>query len=42
MIKLSPEAEPDIYRTTQMFGTILENVVYDPITRQINLDDAQD
>ena len=24
-----------------MFGTILENVVYDPITRQINLDDAR-
>ena len=41
VIKLSPEAEPDIYRTTQMFGTILENVVYDPITRQINLDDAR-
>jgi len=41
VIKLSPEAEPDIYRTTQMFGTILENVVYDPITRQIDLDDAR-
>src|SRR5258705_908149 len=40
VIKLSPEAEPDIYRTTKMFGTILENVVYDPITRQIDLDDA--
>src|SRR6266542_3461547 len=40
VIKLSPEAEPDIYRTTRMFGTILENVVFDPDTRQINLDDA--
>lgn len=40
VIKLSPEAEPDIYRTTQMFGTILENVVFDPQTRQIDLDDA--
>jgi phosphoenolpyruvate carboxykinase (ATP) len=40
VIKLSPEAEPDIYRTTQMFGTILENVVFDPETRQIDLDDA--
>lgn len=40
MIKLSAEAEPDIYRTTKMFGTILENVIYDPNTRQINLDDA--
>jgi phosphoenolpyruvate carboxykinase (ATP) len=28
-INLSPEGEPDIYRTTQMFGTILENVVLD-------------
>jgi phosphoenolpyruvate carboxykinase (ATP) len=40
VIKLSSEAEPDIYRTTRMFGTILENVVYDPETRQIDLDDA--
>lgn len=40
VIKLSAEAEPDIYRTTKMFGTILENVVYDPVTRQIDLDDA--
>lgn len=29
VINLSPETEPDIYRTTQMFGTILENVVLD-------------
>jgi phosphoenolpyruvate carboxykinase (ATP) len=40
VIKLSPEAEPDIYRTTRMFGTILENVAYDPETRALNLDDA--
>jgi phosphoenolpyruvate carboxykinase (ATP) len=40
VIKLSSEAEPDIYRTTEMFGTILENVVFDPETRQIDLDDA--
>ncbi len=39
VIKLSAEAEPDIYRTTRMFGTILENVVYDPKTRAIDLDD---
>ena len=25
-IKLTPESEPEIYRATQMFGTILENV----------------
>jgi len=41
VIKLSAEAEPDIYRTTKMFGTILENVVYDPVTRQIDLDDPR-
>ncbi|MBV9880232.1 MAG: phosphoenolpyruvate carboxykinase (ATP), partial [Gemmatirosa sp.] len=29
VINLSPEGEPDIYATTQMFGTILENVVLD-------------
>jgi phosphoenolpyruvate carboxykinase (ATP) len=40
VIKLSAEAEPDIYRTTRMFGTVLENVVYDPETRILNLDDA--
>ncbi len=40
VIKLSSEAEPDIYRTTEMFGTILENVVFDPETRRIDLDDA--
>jgi phosphoenolpyruvate carboxykinase (ATP) len=40
VIKLSPEAEPDIYRTTRMFGTVLENVVYDPETRILDLDDA--
>src|SRR5215213_5721286 len=41
VIKLSQEAEPDIYRTTKMFATVLENVVYDPTTRQIDLDDAR-
>ncbi|HET6978205.1 MAG TPA: phosphoenolpyruvate carboxykinase [Pyrinomonadaceae bacterium] len=41
VIKLSEEAEPDIYRTTKMFGTILENVVYDEATRAIDLDDAR-
>ena len=41
VIKLSAEAEPDIYRTTEMFGTILENVVYDEVSRVIDLDDAR-
>src|SRR5207253_2077057 len=40
VIRLSPAAEPDIYRTTRMFGTILENVVYDSQTREIDLDNA--
>ena len=40
VIKLSEEAEPDIYRTTRMFGTVMENVVFDPATRVPDLDDA--
>ncbi|MFL5608257.1 MAG: phosphoenolpyruvate carboxykinase (ATP), partial [Gemmatimonadaceae bacterium] len=39
VINLSAEGEPDIYRTTQMFGTILENVVLDPLTRRVRFDD---
>jgi phosphoenolpyruvate carboxykinase (ATP) len=35
VINLSPEGEPDIYATTQMFGTILENVELDPSTRKV-------
>ena len=38
-IKLSKEAEPEIYRTTRRFGTVLENVGIDPVTRRLNLDD---
>jgi phosphoenolpyruvate carboxykinase (ATP) len=39
VIQLSPSAEPEIFQTTQTFGTILENVIYDPVTRKIDLDD---
>jgi len=39
MIRLSPEAEPEIYGTASRFGTILENVAMDPLTRQLDLDD---
>ncbi len=39
VIHLSPESEPDIYHTTQMFGTILENVVLDDNTRKVQFDD---
>jgi len=40
VIKLSAEAEPQIYETTRRFGTILENVAIDPNTRRLDLDDA--
>ena len=40
MIRLSAEAEPQIYATTRRFGTVLENVVMDPVTRELNFDDA--
>lgn len=40
VIDLSPEDEPDIYATTRRFGTVLENVVYDPVTREIDLEDS--
>jgi phosphoenolpyruvate carboxykinase (ATP) len=39
MIRLSPEAEPEIYETTRRFGTILENVTFNTITRHLDLDD---
>ena len=40
MIRLSAESEPEIYATTKRFGTVLENVVMDPVTRELDLDDA--
>jgi phosphoenolpyruvate carboxykinase (ATP) len=39
MIRLSAEAEPQIYSTTRRFGTVLENVKMDAATRQFDLDD---
>jgi phosphoenolpyruvate carboxykinase (ATP) len=39
-INLSAESEPDIHRTTQMFGTILENVVLDQDTRRPRFSDS--
>lgn len=39
VIRLSPENEPEIYACTKKFGTILENVVFDPVSRHIDLDD---
>ncbi|HUF78332.1 MAG TPA: phosphoenolpyruvate carboxykinase (ATP) [Thermoanaerobaculia bacterium] len=39
VIRLDPEGEPQIFSTTRRFGTILENVVYDPETRDVDLND---
>ncbi len=39
VIRLSAKNEPQIWDATRRFGTILENVVHDPITRHVNLDD---
>jgi phosphoenolpyruvate carboxykinase (ATP) len=36
-IRLSPMYEPDIFQTTKRFGTILENVDIDPVTRHLDL-----
>ena len=38
-IKLSEEAEPEIYAATNRFGAVLENVVFDPETRVCDFDD---
>jgi phosphoenolpyruvate carboxykinase (ATP) len=40
VIKLSKEAEPEIYENTQRFGTILENVAMESGTRRVDLDDG--
>ena len=39
MIRLSPEAEPEIYDCTRRFGTILENVTMDPVWHRLDLND---
>ena len=39
LIRLSAEAEPQIYSTTKRFGTVLENVKMDAATRVLDLDD---
>ena len=41
VIRLSAKAEPEIYATTQRFGTVLENVAMDPQTRLLDLDSAR-
>jgi phosphoenolpyruvate carboxykinase (ATP) len=39
MIRLSPQAEPEIYTTTHRFGTVLENVTVRSEDRRLDLDD---
>jgi phosphoenolpyruvate carboxykinase (ATP) len=41
VIGLSEKAEPEIFACTRQFGTILENVVFDPVTRLIDLDNDE-
>ncbi|WP_095587372.1 phosphoenolpyruvate carboxykinase [Actibacterium ureilyticum] len=38
-INLSAEAEPEIYATTTKFGTVIENMVFDPETKELDFDD---
>jgi len=40
-INLSKEAEPEIYDASNRFGTILENVILDPVTRKPDFDDGR-
>jgi phosphoenolpyruvate carboxykinase (ATP) len=40
VINLSPTAEPEIYDTITRFGTVLENVVLDPVSRMPDVDDS--
>jgi len=39
-IGLDPEAEPEIYATTQKFGTVIENMVYDAETKELDFNDT--
>ncbi|GIX12092.1 MAG: phosphoenolpyruvate carboxykinase [ATP] [Paracoccaceae bacterium] len=36
---LSAEAEPEIHATTSRFATVIENMVYDPVTRELDFED---
>jgi phosphoenolpyruvate carboxykinase (ATP) len=39
-IGLNPEAEPEIFHASTRFGAVLENVVIDPVTREIDFGDG--
>jgi len=38
-INLSAEAEPEIYATTEKFGSVIENMVFDPETLELDFED---
>ncbi len=38
-INLSQEAEPEIYATTEKFGTVIENMVFDEETKELDFED---
>ena len=40
VIRLSKEAEPEIFGATQQFATVLENVVLDRVSRAVKFDDG--
>ena len=38
-INLNAEAEPEIHATTSKFGTVIENMVFDPETKELDFND---
>ncbi|AML50630.1 phosphoenolpyruvate carboxykinase [Falsihalocynthiibacter arcticus] len=38
-INLSADAEPEIFETTRTFGTVIENMVFDPETKELDFKD---
>jgi len=38
-ISLNPEAEPEIYATTSKFGTVIENMIFDEETKELDFED---
>ncbi len=41
VIRIDPNKEPGIYKASTRFGTILENVVFDPESREVNFDSSE-
>ncbi|MGB3148572.1 MAG: phosphoenolpyruvate carboxykinase [Paracoccaceae bacterium] len=39
-INLSAEAEPEIYATTEKFATVIENMIFDPETKDLDFEDS--